>query len=213
MIVDGKRVEVPGVRVVTWLDDPKRAPRVTDGATRRQRPLAIVLHTSRGVPGRLREGSRPSTTAETLALYQSRTARKVSWHLTVDTDGDVLQQADVSTWTCWHAGHANRWTVGIELVQHQDSGDLWSVQLTALVSVVGALCDALAIPRRYPVLADGSPVLAPVRAWQTTAEGGKATPWQGVLPHCALTRDRGPGDCGPWPFAALRAAGWQGVLP
>lgn len=213
LVVDGARIAVPGVNVVSWLDDPARAPKVTDGATRKQRPLAIVLHTSRGVPGKVREGARPSTVAETLARYQSRTERQVSWHLTIDTDGDVLQQADASTWTAWHAGHANRWTVGIELAQHQDSGDLWRAQLVATVAVVTALCDALAIPKRYPVRPDGAPMLERVLRWASAGEGGAATPWQGVLPHCALTRDRGPGDCGPHVFEALRAAGFTGVMP
>ena len=214
LIVAGARVEVPGVSVTTWLDDPKRAPRVTDGKARTKPPTAIILHTSRGVRGNVRDGSRPSERAEILARYQARTEREVSWHITVDTDGDVLQQADVSTWTCWHAGHANGWTVGIEMVQHPDTGDLWRAQVDATVAVVSALCDSLAIPRRVPVGADGAASLALVPSWQSTkAKGGKATQWPGVLGHCHLTTSRGPGDPGAGIFAALLAAGFEGVRP
>jgi hypothetical protein len=208
MIVDGKRIAVPGVNVTTWLDDPKRAPRVTDGATRKVPPCAVVLHTSRGVRGGVREGSRPSTLAETLALYQARTAREVSWHITVDTDGDVLQQADASTWTCWHAGRANAWSVGIELVQAPDTGDLWRVQVDAAVRVVDALCGALSIPRRVPVTPSGRPVVGVVAGWVASS-----VRWAGVIGHRNLTSDRGPGDPGDAIFDALLAAGFEGAQP
>lgn len=213
LIIDGARVPVPGVRVCTWRDDPKRAPRVTDGATRTVKPVAIVLHTSRGVRGVVRDGARASTRAETLALYQTRTAREVSWCATVDTDGDVLQQCDAATWTCWHAGHANRWTVGIEMVQHPDTGDLWRAQVDATVAVVRVLCDTLGIPRRVPVGADGRPVVGVVPSWQSAAKGGAATRWPGVIGHRHLTTDRGPGDPGDAIFEALLAAGFAGVRP
>lgn len=209
LVVGGARVPVPGVAdLVTWLDDPRRAPPVTDGARRSKPPVAIVLHTSRGVRGGVREGSRPSTQAEQLALYQTRTTREVSWHITVDTDGTVLQQADARDWTAWHAGSANGWTVGIELVQPPDSGDLWRAQIGAAVAVVEALCAALSIPRRVPVDAAGAPLAGVVAAWQ-----GRGVRWPGVLGHRNLTTNRGPGDPGDAIFAALLGAGFEPARP
>lgn len=217
LVIDGKRVPVPGVAVCSWLDDPARAPRVTDGATRKVRPVAVVLHTSRGVVGKVREGSRPSTRAEVLARYQTRTERQVSWCLTIDTDGDVLQQCDASTWTSWHAGWTNRWSVGIELIQQADTGDLWRVQVDAAVRVVAALCDALAIPRRVPVGADGRPAMRGLATLRSKAGGGREEVWAGVFGHvhCAPPTGggaRGPGDPGPAVFDALLAAGFEGVV-
>lgn len=224
LILDGALVEVPGVTdLATWESDPSRAPPITDGKARdRSKVRAVLLHTTRGRRGaRLREGARPSTRAEALARYQATTTRDVSWHLTIDTDGTVLQSADPARWMAWHAGHANGWTVGIEIVQHPDSPDLWTVQIAAVVAVVGVLCDAFAIPRRVLVDAVGSPWMQPVQRLLSPLArdragkllGGKGERWGGVLGHCHVVPDhvRGPGDPGDLPFRALLDAGWEGV--
>jgi len=212
VIVGGKTHDVPGVELVTWADDPRRAPLVTDGRTRLRAPTAIVLHTSRGAVGGVREGSRASTQAERLARYQASTARDVSWHLTVDTDGTVLQQCDLSSWMAWHASSANGWTIGIECVQHPDSGDLWTVQLDALVRVCDSVCSVLQIPRTVPVDASGRPHSGVVRAWQERSEGGRGERFSGLVGHRNLTRQRGPGDPGDAVFESLLRAGYSGAL-
>lgn len=211
LIIGGSRVPVPGVNVVTWIDDPKRAPKIADGKVRRVAPSAVCLHTSRGVRGNVQPGARPSSRAETLALYQSRTARQVSWHLTIDTDGDVLQQADLVTWMCWHVEEANGHTVGIEMVQHPGSGDLWQVQLDACVQVVTAICNTLSIPKRVPCDAAGAPWSKPVPAWVMRKYHGPGEKWAGVLGHRHLVPDtvRGPGDPGDSIFRALLKAGFD----
>lgn len=213
LIVAGQRIPVPGiVDGATWLDDRHRAPPVTDGKPRTaDRVTGIVIHTSRGVRGHVRPGALPSSRAELLALYQSRTTRAVSWHITIDTDGTTIQQADAALWMCWHASHANGWSVGIECVQQPDSGDLYEAQVAALVAVVEALCRALKIPRRTPVGADGKPWPGLIAEHREASEGGRQQPFAGVLGHRALTDHRGPGDPGDDVFAALLAAGFEGV--
>jgi hypothetical protein len=209
LIVNGVRVAVPGVRVTTWLDDPKRAPPITDGRSITAPPRAFVWHTSKGILCRaLAPDAIPSTHAETLALYQSRTAREVSWHLTVDTDADVLQQADPARWQCWHAGGANAWSLGAELVQRDATGTLTEPQIRAAADVTDAVCAALAIPRRVLVGPDGAPWVRQVKDLQSTRAGGRGLTWAGVLGHVHLTTDRGPGDPGPWIFAELIARGY-----
>jgi hypothetical protein len=136
----------------------------------------------------------------------------VSWHITVDSDGDVLQQADLSTWMAWHASSANGWTLGIECVQHPDSGDLWTKQLEALVSVCRTICAALSIPRTVPVDAHGKPFSGVVKAWQEKGEGGQGKRFAGLVGHRNLTRNKGPGDPGDAVFMALLAGGFSGVL-
>jgi hypothetical protein len=209
LIVDGVRVPVPGVRVTTWVDDPKRAPPITDGRAITKRPVAFVWHTSKGILCRAAASDAiPSTMAETLALYQSRTAREVSWHLTVDTDADVLQQADPARWQCWHAGGANAWSLGAELVQRDGTGTLTVPQINAAADVTDAVCLALNIPRRVLVGPDGLPWTRQVRDLQSTRAGGRGLTWAGVIGHVHLTTDRGPGDPGPLIFAALIARGY-----
>ena len=209
LIIDGVRVPVPGVRVTTWVDDPKRAPPITDGRSITKRPIAFVWHTSKGILCRAAAPAAiPSTRAEDLALYQSRATREVSWHLTGDTDGDVIQQADPARWQCWHAGGANAWSLGAELVQRDATGTLTAPQIRAAADVTDAVCLALAIPRRVLVGADGAPWVRQVKDLQSTKAGGRALTWAGVIGHVHLTTDRGPGDPGPLVFAELIARGY-----
>lgn len=229
LVIDGKRVPVPGVRVVTWLDDPKRAPAITDGGRRAaDECIAVVWHTSKGtICTAAAPTGAPSTLAEQLALYQSRTSREVSWHVTVDLDGDVLQQADLERWTAWHAGSVNGWTWGGELVQPA-SGQLTVPQIRAAADLTDAACAAQGIPRRVLVTGGGLPFTGPVldlvspraKHYQTGASlGGRGKTWAGVLGHCHVAhRDagdgkgtrggRGPGDPGPLIFAELIARGY-----
>lgn len=207
LIIDGQRVETPGLETISWLDDPK-VPRVTDGRRRvPQSARAIVLHTVHGKLGPLADkASVPSVRAERYARYQASTKREVSWHLTIDTDGTIVQSADVAAWTCWHATAVNGWTVGVELVQEAD-GTLYRPQLAAVVALCDLLCARLGIERRVPARA-GVPIVGVVP--RLTGHDG---PWSGVMGHRHQTRNRGPGDPGDYVFQALLAAGYAGVEP
>lgn len=209
LIVNGVRIPVPGVSVTTWLDDPKRAPPITDGRAATKPPIAFVWHTSKGILCRTAAPDAiPSTTAETIALYQSRASREVSWHITADTDADVLQQADPARWQCWHAGGANAWSLGAELVQRDGAGALTVPQIRAAADVTDAVCLALAIPRRVLVGPCGSPWTRQVKDLQSTKAGGRGLTWAGVIGHVHLTTDRGAGDPGPLIFAELISRGY-----
>lgn len=208
IIFDGVRIETPGLETVNWLDNPK-VPRVRDGRVRTLSPLSIVLHTVHGRSGALLPDGQPSTRAEGYAVYQANTSREVSWHATVDLDGTVVQSADFKSWTCWHAGHVNPWTVGIEMVQLAN-GDQYQATIDATVKLVTLLCERLNIPKRVPVDAHGAPLRGVVPTWQSITKGGKAERWHGVLAHHHVTTERGPGDPGPHIFRALLAAGFTG---
>lgn len=215
LIVNGARVPVPGVSVVTWLDDPARCPVVTKGSRREASTVtAIVAHTSRGKRGVIEGASRVSGKAAKLARYQVRTARKASWHITIGAAGDVYQQADAATFSTWHATHANPWSVGIELAQDADTPNLTHAQVNAFVAVVKALCAALSIPTCVPIIASGGVgeiCGKPVRAWQSRKQGGEARAVVGVIGHRNLTTSRGVGDPGDGVFVALLTAGFTGV--
>lgn len=218
LIINGRRVPVPGVRIVSWLDDP-RVPRVTKVSRRRASAVsAVVLHTSRGVVGVVRDGAGDDGKALRLARYQVTGSREASWHLTVGGAGTVYQQADLADDATWHASQANPWSVGIECAQSADTPDLTRAQVDACVAVVRAICEALNIPRRVPVRAhDGgaswSPESAPVKAWQPRKQGGESRAASGVIGHRNLTRNRGPGDPGDPLMLALLAAGFAGASP
>ena len=207
LVIDGQRIETPGMETISWLDDPA-VPRVKDGRRRvPQSARAVVLHTVHGKLGPLSDAaSAPSVRAERYARYQAGTAREVSWHITVDTDGTIVQSTDVAAWTCWHATSVNGWTVGVELVQEAD-GTVYRPQLAAVVALCDLLCARLGIERRVPARA-GVPIVGVVS--RLTGTDG---PWSGVFGHRNQTRNRGPGDPGSSVFLALLAAGYAGVEP
>ena len=177
LIIDGVRVPVPGVRVTTWVDDPKRAPPITDGRAITKRPIAFVWHTSKGILCRTAAPDAiPSTRAEDLALYQSRATREVSWHLTGDTDGDVIQQADPARWQCWHAGGANAWSLGAELVQRDATGTLTAPQIRA--SRCGTARGCRASPTRW---SSAGPRPSSSARWGTRCRRHLASPSRGPL--------------------------------
>lgn len=192
----GRLVDVPGVRSASWHDDPKRFPRAPKGYKRGAPPDLVVVHTVHGVRGDLVPGVGPAGRALRYARYQATTTRAVSWDYTLDTDGFLVAHNDPAARATWHAGAVNRRSVGIELVQEAD-GDLYQVQMAALV----ALCDALAahfgIPRAIPVDAAGAPL-----------RGVLARVGAGFVGHRNLTRARGAGDPGDHVWAALAAAGY-----
>ena len=237
LIINGRRVPVPGAEIVTWRDDPTRAPPITDGHRRDpDEAIAFMWHTAKAILCRQAvPNAIPSTMAETLARYQSNTKREVSWHVTADTDATVLQQADLELWTAWHAGWANGWTVGGELVQRDGRGQLTRPQILVAADVTDAVCAAMGFPRRVLVGPDGKPWLGPVldlvspraKHYETGANlGGRGRTGAGVIAHSHVahrdagdgkgTRNgRGPGDAGPLLFEELLARGYDAhvVLP
>lgn len=205
LIIAGERVST-AFESVSWVDNPREVPKATDGRARaKDAAKAIVLHTVHGKRGALKTGGKPSKRAESYARYQAATARDVSWHFTIDTDGTVVQSADPALWLCWHAGAVNGWTVGIEIVQ-DPSGTLYEATLASVVALCELLCASLAIPRRLPVNARGKPAQGVL-----TALTGKRGPWGGVFGHRNQTRNRGVGDPGDQPFEALLRAGFEGA--
>lgn len=205
LIIAGERVST-AFESVSWVDNPREVPKATDGRARaKDAAKAIVLHTVHGKRGALKPGGKPSKRAESYARYQAATARDVSWHFTIDTDGTVVQSADPALWLCWHAGAVNAWTIGIELVQDAD-GTLYEATLASTVALCELLCASLSIPRRLPVDASGKPSRGVIAAL-TGARG----PWGGVFGHRNQTHNRGPGDPGDQPFEVLLRAGFEGV--
>jgi hypothetical protein len=203
-VIAGQQFPTP-LDFVCWLDDPK-IPKATDGKPRKSDSAkAIVLHTVHGKVGELKAGGKPSARAELYARYQAYTAREVSWHFTIDTDGTIIQSADPALWTCWHAGAVNGWTVGIELVQDKD-GTLYQDTLDACVTLCELLCGSLGITKQYPATIEGKPSRKLVPRLT-----GTQGPWSGVFGHRNQTNNRGAGDPGDQVFEALRAAGFQGV--
>jgi len=84
-------------------DDWWEPGQVTGARPRRQPVRAVVVHHTAGERG-------------AAAVCATLRARRLSIHFVVDFDGRVTQHADPATTVTYHAGAANSWSVGIEIV-------------------------------------------------------------------------------------------------
>lgn len=210
IVLNGQKIETPGVETVSWLDDPA-VPQATDRTPRTLWCRGVVLHTVHGKVGVLKPGIKPSTRAEAYAKYQANTSRDVSWDYTIDTDGTVVVSNDPVKFYTWHATSVNPFTLGIEFVQ-DDDGALYEGQMEAGVKFLDTLTRLMSenlhpIQRQVPVGPDGKPVRGVIPRIVNSDEAKKVV---GLYGHRNQTTNRGPGDPGDYIFEYLLRAGYKG---
>lgn len=216
LIIGGKEVEVPGVPVRNFKDDPKLMLRVgkPDGnndGKKRARPVSlVVLHTTKGIPGGkdkrpqiLHPGLGPDTKAEDRTnAYWSTDPTPSGAHIVIDADGSVGCLADLLTVCAYHAGQhdVNERSVGIEIFQGSDAS-LYAGQLEVVVKVVDVLTAQFSIQRQIPDFYRNKPVER-LQVW-----GGKDL--VGVVGHRDVSDQRGKGDPGDFIMDYLEKAGYE----
>lgn len=216
VVLNDVKMEVPGVKTLSWLDGNPKIKRVTDKNPRKRQTRVIVCHTHHGVPGDLVSGVGPNTTIdEKLAQYQVSTDRYVSWDYTIDANGDVTWQSDPIKEYTFQAGDINDISLGFELVQvvtkTNANGDpiranLFEEQINKAVLMLDFLTAKMGIQRQ--ILwnkKENKPVLKPLKRLSEQ----NCQDFVGILGHRNLTDNRGPGDPGDFIFEALKAAGYE----
>lgn len=209
LIVNGRRIPVPGVEVVSWFDDPTL--RMT-GQSGGPRPVSwvrcVVFHTTQGIPGGknyhpqwLLPGFGPKgTAAEANARYWALKGKGSGAHLVIDFDGQVICTADLVREQTWHATSVNAVSIGIEIVQRLD-GSMFAGQMETAVKVADVLARELGIQRQFH---------APYRRGRIVnrfAVGARDV--VGFFGHRDQTNTRGPGDPGDFVFQYLERAGYE----
>ena len=144
--------DLPGVETRCYADDPA-IPQATDGSRRRKADVAgVVIHTVTAHPYQppVLPGSRPSEHAERLARYrQHREGSVVALHGGHRRDrGAVRRPGPVDVLARWRRQPVD----GGESSFARAPGELYEVQMRALVALVEHLC-AFGIARRYPTQA------------------------------------------------------------
>lgn len=205
LIINGKKIEIPGLTTKSWQDGPSWLKEITDFNPRTRWLRMIVMHTHKGVKGKVLPGiGKNSSTAENLARYQTNTDRQVSWDFTIDRDGSVLVQNDPAKKYSWQAGNVNSISLGFELVQ-TDEGDVYEGQIEKTVLLIDALTALLGIQRQIAwSKKSNGPKVSVVKRLQ---DGGSDV--VGVVGHRNQTTDRGPGDPGDAMYLALQKAGYE----
>lgn len=197
LVFAGKRVLVPGVNVISWLDDPRLRLKLPEDGRARQGGYftqIIALHSTRGAPDSddkrpqtLLPDLGPSTRAGYEVVEDWRTDHRCAGgHLIDDFDGTVYQLADLVTETTYHATSINHRSIGIETKQGRAQNEFYTGQLAALKAVVDVITAELGIPRCVP-----SGYHGPL----ARLERGGADYW-GVCGHRDQTDRRGFGDPG-----------------
>lgn len=100
LIVDGQKLEIPGLRVRSYADDPAHVNRFPAHG-RRTRVTEVVLH--------------ETVTTSVAATVATLVDRHLSVHLIVGPDGEMTQHGDLMD-VLWHAGKHNAASFGVEVV-------------------------------------------------------------------------------------------------
>lgn len=206
LVFSGRRVLVPGVNVISYLDDPDLALDLPEDGRPRRRGYAVqhvVVHTTRGAPDRddprpqtILPGAGPSTRAGYEVVHDQRhNGKHAGEHLVIDHDGTVYQLCDLVTVASYNATTVNDRAIGIEVKQGRQN-EIYVAAGGSLLAVVLAITAELGIQRQMPDRYRG-PIARLAR--------GGADFW-GVFGHRDQTDDRSIGDPGDYLMGVLSTA-------
>lgn len=208
LIIASVEVEVPGLFIQNWNDNPKL--RLVPG-DRKPRPRTwvrgVVLHTTRGIPGGsdkrpqvIKPGLGPDTKRdERIADMWAADDRHAGAHLIVDHDASWTCLADLQLEAAFHAGNVNDVTIGIEMYQDGNAA-LYEGQLESVVKMVDFLTRKFSIQRQVPHRYVGYPLDRGL---------DRGLDMVGVYGHRDCSNNRGSGDPGDTIFKMLVAAGYE----
>lgn len=216
LIIRGREVPVPGVKVVNYKDDPKLALRVgradgnNDGKKRTGPVSLVVVHTTKGIPGGsdkrpqdIRPGFGPDTDAnEKMLRYWSMDPTPSGTQLGIDHDGVVACFADLADVCAYHAGNSevNMRSIGIELFQGSNA-ELYQGQLDVCVKVIDVITAEFGIQRQIPDFYRNRPV--------PRLDDGGGKDLVGVVGHRDVSDNRGKGDPGDAIMETLAKNGYE----
>lgn len=203
IVLAGRQIQVPGISVVNYLDDPRL--RLAPGDHRRRRAderawvHVVVLHTTAGIPGGkdlrpqlVRPGLGRSTGGgqRVVASWTHDVGRPGGAHLVVDQDGTAYCCADLVLEAAYHAQLANGPSVGIEVVQGRAEADLYEGQLEAAAKLALWVCLFLPTPVQWQIPRGYSGSL------RRFVDSPRLDDYVGIVGHRDLTGERGRGDPG-----------------
>lgn len=223
LIINGRKVPVPGIMSESFLDDKKLG--FTNKRDFRLRKTSwvrsICLHTRMGVWPQTHKPSIKNRNWDHLGVKRaSNDDRIASWHISIDSDGSFVCHLDLAKHCSYHCGQVNDYSIGIEMYQGAD-GNITPETLASCVQICNVLTEEFNIQRQY-VQEDSilkrfarSRKPSPKSRSQKLAYipgGGNGTDFVGVFGHRNATKNRGRGDPGNKIFELLEEAGYEGFL-
>jgi hypothetical protein len=211
LLIGGKEVEVPGLKILNSNDDPRLRRGPEDGAERGTSWVRqVILHTTKGIPGganktpqTMKPGAGPDLGKEFDVNKFWTTERTVQSgaHLIIDVDGSVGCVADLEEEKMYHAGQRgiNDRSIGIEIYQLEDGG-IYEASLDTAVKLCNALAAIFGIQKQVHL-----PYAK--KAIKRLETGGEDC--VGFFGHRDVSNNRGFGDPGDLIFEKLKAAGYE----
>lgn len=199
ILLNDDEVSFDDVKTISWKNSLKVKQQITDRNVRTRQIRIICLHTVMGKLGKVLPGSGEPNSAFAQALYQTKTARDVSWDYTIALDGTVICQNDPLRWYTWHAGAINPISIGIEFDQ-LSNGDVYENQIMAGAKFVSYLCELVGIQKQIH-MRNGGPYLKTILRLAGAKQGVDMV---GVFAHSNQTENKPIGDCGPHIWPVLR---------
>lgn len=210
VVIGGRQYDVPGVNVVSWLDDTVLRLKIGEDGRKRKTTWirGITLHSTRGFPDP--SYSRPQSIIPGIGPDEGQYMQIIArWgvdglhagsHLIVDYTGLVACCADLQTEVSYHAEQVNEVTIGIEVCQTGRSA-FYQCQMDALVLLVDFLTKQFGIQRQCSWPYKNNQIVPRIAA------GGADV--VGIYGHRDVTTNRSFGDPGDYMFEALMSAGYE----
>ena len=195
--IDGKRYEVPGVKIVGPDDESWSHLSAGDGRPRTNRPNKVVLHkTKADDPEIVKPGRGPLGRAARTAEMWSKDPTYSGAHMVVGSDYASCLE-DLVTFEAFHAKLANRTSIGIEMYEEL-GGIIFQAILTATVSICWSI--ALRVGIQAQTTRNASPLVR-------FRDGGRTL--FGFFGHRNVDDSRNRWDPGPRIFEALIQSGFE----
>lgn len=219
LVINERRVEIPGLDSICFLDDEKYqlAPSGFHDRPPDTWIKAIVLHTRMGlVTKRVQTRGANRRWDELVAGRWDRSGRMAGAHIAIDADGSFSCMCDLELHAAHHAGHVNDFSIGIELYQGAD-GTMYLPTIEAAVQIVDVLTREFGIQRQLPaehgvltrILKGGKKPRRKSRQLAWTPGGLAGRDFAGVYGHRNTTRNRGRGDPGDEIMLELARVGYE----
>ena len=222
LIIDGRRVEVPGVEGASFLDD--RTLGFTNRRDYGKRSTTwvrnICVHTRMGVWPQVHGPSIKDRHWDRLGVNRgSADDRIASWHISIDSDGSYVCHLDIVRDKAYHCGQVNEYSIGIEMYQTYPEGKVTDETMATCVKIINVLTRELGIQRQYVKETGHIKRFARSRKPSATSRsqqlaympgGGNGADFVGVFGHRNATRNRGRGDPGDRIFVLLEGEGYEG---
>ena len=218
LVINGKKVPVPGLESACYLDNPKYGfTNKKDFATRTGADVrSICVHTRMGIRTQpVVNCTKPRNWDFVGVNNANRDDRIASWHISIDSDGSFVCHLDLLLHKAYHCGQVNDYSVGIEMFQEAD-GTITNETLDACVKIIDVITRELFIQRQIPEdtvlitrFARSTPGNSKSTRLSYLRDGRSGSDYVGVFGHRNATKNRGPGDPGDHIFDRLRAAGYE----